>query len=377
MGVSLASKPGLTMQRFAVTLAVVQVVLLVLFVIFVHFGDDVVLRGSAACSVLSTEESCSNHTISDSCVWNSEISLCEVTAEASRVTTIYPYYQDVHAMIFIGFGFLMTFLARYGFSALGLNMLLAALAIQWGTLTNGFWHRVIDNDFSHQLTFSIEELVTGDFAAGAVLITFGALLGRTSPLQMIAIVGLELIFYSLSEAIGVLEHQAVDMGGSIYVHTFGAYFGLACSLVLGMTRRRNNGHVSTKFNGSDRTSDRFAMVGAIVLWIFWPSFNGALAVGASQHRVVINTVLALSASCVMAFAASAYLRPHHKLSMVDIQNATLAGQLSFVEKWMRDKRGEGGVGFVCVCVCVCVFFVCSSCSLFPSPFLPSSLSSFP
>jgi len=42
----------------------------------------------------------------------------------------YPYFQDVHVMMFVGFGFLMTFLKRYGYSALGWNFLLAAFAIQ-------------------------------------------------------------------------------------------------------------------------------------------------------------------------------------------------------------------------------------------------------
>lgn len=28
-------------------------------------------------------------------------------------------FQDIHVMIFIGFGFLMTFLKRYGYSAVG------------------------------------------------------------------------------------------------------------------------------------------------------------------------------------------------------------------------------------------------------------------
>ena len=55
------------------------------------------------------------------------------------------------------------------------------------------------------------------------------------------------------------------------------------------------------------------------------SFNGALADGNSQHRVVINTYLALTNSCIMAFIVSKIVRPHQKFDMVDIQNATLAG----------------------------------------------------
>ena len=41
----------------------------------------------------------------------------------------YPMFQDVHVMMFIGFGFLMVFLKRYGYSAVGFNFFLAALAI--------------------------------------------------------------------------------------------------------------------------------------------------------------------------------------------------------------------------------------------------------
>lgn len=48
-------------------------------------------------------------------------------------------FQDVHVMIFIGFGFLMTFLRRYSYSSIGFNLLLAALVLQWGTLTTGLF----------------------------------------------------------------------------------------------------------------------------------------------------------------------------------------------------------------------------------------------
>lgn len=49
-------------------------------------------------------------------------------------------FQDVHTMVFVGFGFLMAFLQRYGFSSVGFTFLLAAFALQWSTLTQGFLH---------------------------------------------------------------------------------------------------------------------------------------------------------------------------------------------------------------------------------------------
>lgn len=43
-------------------------------------------------------------------------------------------------MMFVGFGFLMTFLKRYGYSAVALNFLIAAIVLQWATLCQGFYH---------------------------------------------------------------------------------------------------------------------------------------------------------------------------------------------------------------------------------------------
>ena len=58
---------------------------------------------------------------------------------SNTIDKYYPFFQDVHVMIFIGFGFLMTFLKRYCHSALGYTMYLSSLAIQYGILINGFF----------------------------------------------------------------------------------------------------------------------------------------------------------------------------------------------------------------------------------------------
>lgn len=149
----------------------------------------------------------------------------------STIDHYYPFFQDVHVMIFIGFGFLMTFLKDYSFSSVGFNFLLAALALQYSILINGFFHNLFKNSW-HKIDLNIESLITGDFAAGAVLISYGAVLGKASIDQLIWMLPLELIFYATNESLGVIKFKAVDMGGSMYVHTFGAYFGLAVSYMI-------------------------------------------------------------------------------------------------------------------------------------------------
>jgi len=47
--------------------------------------------------------------------------------------------------------------------------------------------------------------------------------------------------------------------------------------------------------------------GTIFLWLFWPSFNSAAAVGEGQYRAVINTYFSLASCAVVAFTVSALL----------------------------------------------------------------------
>ena len=238
---------------------------------------------------------------------------------SNDINKYYPFFQDVHVMIFIGFGYLMTFLKKYAFTSIGYTFLIGSFIIQYSILVNGLFHNIFMNHYE-KIYLNIESLISGDFTVGAILISFGALLGKLSLSQLFFMAIIEVILYSVNESIGVINYQAVDMGGSMYVHTFGAYFGLAVSYIVSNNKKLLN----NKDESSDKNSDTFAMIGTLFLWMFWPSFNGALASGNSQHRVVINTLLSLTSSCMAAFAISKYLRKK-KFNMIDIQNATLAG----------------------------------------------------
>jgi len=82
--------------------------------------------------------------------------------------------------------------------------------------------------------------------------------------------------------------------------------------------------MSSEKNGSVVTSDLFSMIGAVFLFVFWPSFVGALATGNARNRAMLNTLLCIMSSTIGAFFSSQWLRGG-KFDMVDVQNATLAG----------------------------------------------------
>ncbi|KAJ0061168.1 hypothetical protein NL108_008859 [Boleophthalmus pectinirostris] len=239
------------------------------------------------------------------------------TQETKSPMELYPMFQDVHVMIFIGFGFLMTFLKRYGFSSVGVNLLLAAFGLQWGLLMQGLWH--MDHG---KIKINIFKIINADFSTATVLISFGAVLGKTSPVQLLIMTILEITIFSINEHLVANVLLANDVGASMIIHAYGAYFGLAVARVLYRPGLRN-GHDN---EGSVYHSDMFAMIGTVFLWMFWPSFNSAIAdPGLTQLTAVINTYLSLAACVLSAYAMSSLVEHKGKLDMVHIQNATLAG----------------------------------------------------
>ena len=109
----------------------------------------------------------------------------------------------------------------------------------------------------------------------------------------------------------------VDTGGSIVIHAFGALFGVG--VVMAITHRREPA-VPIE---SDFTSDRFSMLGSMVLWVFWPSFCAALVAPENVPFTAINVVISLCGSTLCTYFATVALR--RKISISDIANASLAG----------------------------------------------------
>ncbi|XP_004471245.1 ammonium transporter Rh type A isoform X3 [Dasypus novemcinctus] len=237
-------------------------------------------------------------------------------SDMDRFLELYPLFQDVHVMIFIGFGFLMTFLKKYGFSSVGINLFIAALGLQWGTIVQGILH-----SHGKEIHIGIKNMINADFSTATVLISFGAVLGKTSPIQMLIMTIIEIAVFSGNEYLVGEIFQASDIGASMTIHAFGAYFGLAVALVLYRSGLRRHENQESEYH-----SELFAMIGTLFLWMFWPSFNSAIAdAGDKQYRAIVNTYFSLAACVLTAFAVSSFVGERGKLEMTHIQNATLAG----------------------------------------------------
>ena len=193
----------------------------------------------------------------------------------------YPLFQDVHVMIFIGFGFLMVFLKNHSWCSIGFNYLIACWAIQICILFTGFWHNVIEYHHDHdhkwkQIKLDLKMMCLADFGAGAVLISFGAILGKVSLFQLWCFATLEICFYCLNEAILMELFKVADIGGSMVIHTFGAFFGVSASLFY---QRHAAITDKNQIGVGNYLSDLVSMMGTLFLFVYWPSFNGALGTG--------------------------------------------------------------------------------------------------
>lgn len=122
-------------------------------------------------------------------------------------------------IVFLGFGFLSSFLVRYGFSGIGFNLLVAATATQWAIVLNGMesWYyrgkvsitlrrcvMVLSLHFEFAVFDTLSNghvcsLVVAEMCAASALISIGTILGKTNPVQLTLIALLEVTGFVLNE----------------------------------------------------------------------------------------------------------------------------------------------------------------------------------
>nr|XP_013806568.1 PREDICTED: ammonium transporter Rh type B isoform X1 [Apteryx mantelli mantelli] len=230
----------------------------------------------------------------------------------------HPRFRDVHLQTLIGFGFLMAFLSRYGTGSMAVNFLVVAFAIQWAILIQGFFYSFLNG----KIYMEAQSMVSADFCAGAILISVGAILGRVNPLQMLLMTLLEVVLFTVNEYILLSLMGVSDSGGSLTVHTFGAYFGLTVSWIL----RQPHSDKRNQQQDMGHYPDVFAAVGTIYLWIFWPGFASATTVRTNAEPwAALNNYLALAASTLATFVISPLLHEEGVLQMTQVQDAAVAG----------------------------------------------------
>ena len=181
----------------------------------------------------------------------------------------YQMFTGVLLMLVIGFGYLMTFLSHYSLGSVGFCLLVTAITFQWALFTEAFFTQLFSLSFGY-MSMNIYDMINSLYAVAAVLISFGGVIGKTTPTQLLIMVLVELVFYSINNRIFATGFfDIADCGGTIVIHMFGAYFGLAVSWMMRLPKTE----VKESY-----TSDIFSLIGTMILWAYWNhDFVGLLA----------------------------------------------------------------------------------------------------
>uniref|UniRef100_A0A3B4A1A8 Ammonium transporter AmtB-like domain-containing protein n=1 Tax=Periophthalmus magnuspinnatus TaxID=409849 RepID=A0A3B4A1A8_9GOBI len=229
-------------------------------------------------------------------------------------------FQDVNVMVILGFGFLGTFLVRYGFSSTGFNLLVAVMAVQWALILNGLesWY------YNGKIVINLRSFVYAEMCAVPALISIGTVLGKMNPVHLILIAIFEVSGFVLNVWLLHIITKTPLFNGIMLLHIYGAFFGLMLTWLL----YRQGSEQPFEKEKISRNSGVFSMLGTLFLWMFWPSFNSVLVDNYPHGRkleAVCSTYLSLAVSAATAAAVSVASSPKGKLNLVQIQSSILAG----------------------------------------------------
>lgn len=178
----------------------------------------------------------------------------------------YGAWQDTNVMMLIGFGFLMTFIKTHAYSALTYTFFINAIVMQLYILFSALWQTIF-NEFSDSYIRVSQIIITkSSYCVASVLIAFGGIIGRVGPKQLLIVGTVMAFLYPFNEILNTDKIKTYDAGGSTTIHTFGAYFGLGVSWMLGKKIKPQSKAES------NYSSNIFAMIGTLFLWLYWPSF---------------------------------------------------------------------------------------------------------
>uniref|UniRef100_A0A671KHC2 Rh blood group, D antigen n=1 Tax=Sinocyclocheilus anshuiensis TaxID=1608454 RepID=A0A671KHC2_9TELE len=231
-------------------------------------------------------------------------------------------FQDIHVMIFMGFGFLATFLLRY------------AVAIQWAVLMNGFL--LPQRHHRREIHINIKSVIEAELCAASALVVMGAVHGKTNPVQLLLMALVEVTGFVVNQWIlrTLLSVREVLLS-QIKVFILYIYIYFSLCLVSWVLHREGIEPVHEK-EKTDHKTGLFAMnilpfsLPHMFLWMFWPSFNSTLVGDHKWERglkltVIYGTYLSLAVSVVMAMSVSMLTSSKGKMNMVHVQSSTLSG----------------------------------------------------
>ena len=135
-------------------------------------------------------------------------------------------------MTFVGFGFLMSYLKTYCWSSVGFTLLLACWSLQLFMVLMPFleqWMLKGSSGTFTKIELDLSKVIESQYAAVALIVSLGAVIGKSNWSQLFMFGTFECVFYCINKVVMDDFLMVKDVGGSVQVHLFGAFFGLAAA----------------------------------------------------------------------------------------------------------------------------------------------------
>ena len=178
------------------------------------------------------------------------------------------------------------------------------------------------------------------------------MLGKVGPTQLMVCSIMCVCAYGLNYWVTMYILGAWDhTGGSCIIHIFGSSFAIGCTMLASPKGASQNPDNAPRYN-----ADVLCIIGVILNWMTFPSFNCYFAPAAAQDAVVVNTYLALFSSAVASMVFSSLYSGQFKLDPADIQRSSIAGGVAvssvanlFILPWEAMLLGFIGGGGCSTC----------------------------
>nr|KAF6444295.1 hypothetical protein HJG59_008590 [Molossus molossus] len=144
-------------------------------------------------------------------------------------------FRDVTIMAALGLGFLNSSLWRYGWSSVAFNLFMLALGVQWAVLLDGW----LDQLSFGKVVIELSSIQQATMSAMSVLISAGAVMGKTNLVQMVLMVLMEVTAFGTlrminKQYLNTHIHNAVLAGGVAVGASCHLISSLWIAMVLGL-----------------------------------------------------------------------------------------------------------------------------------------------
>ena len=271
-----------------------------------------------------------------------------------EISTYYGLFRDINIMAFIGFSMLHTLTHGNAWTSIAFDILSIVISFQISL----FFNLIFENAFKESWKSGIlnfDTFIKAIFNSCAILVSLGAVHGKISHVQYLVLIISETILSSLNFKLCDVKLKIIDTGGGLYIHTFGALFGLAIYIVLFRSKKKRAR--LTAYNRSNITnylSNITCFIGVLFLLNYFPSFNAGLALSDDgRYRAVINTYFSIIGSTVMTFIVTGFIY-NGKFSFEHILFGSFSGGIIIstfcsvcVDHWAAIL-----IGMLCGLICV-------------------------